>query len=366
MSGNGQANPFANGILGVAFTNNNAGGAFQLTFNAPATAALPADAREVLYANRIGRDSLSPGANSAFSINNGTNRVYSPPGSEALELQNFPDLLPIADFRGSASGIASARAGSPTYIGFNDVVSAQGATPIYGFGGGGGLFVNTVGSGAAVFASFGLESLTEGFYTYTPTGSTTPVLAWRGRRSEIIHNVTDALRTATVTGRVVDDNNSPVTDALIRVTNPALPNAPLVPGGVAPAQGTALTDADGNYQVTGLLGGFVVVEAFRAGYYTQVSAGNVVHGGSRATVNLVREKRQGPDNSAVSEIPTCHRHRKPVDNVFKAACSNRMMSPRFRTFRFWHIMPKPLRRKCATSALSPSHRTVASAMRAAH
>jgi hypothetical protein len=291
LAGNGQSNEFLNQILGVGFTSDNAGGAFQLNVNTPGFN--PAQ-RGAFLANRIGRDSLTPGANSAFSQGNGgtSPRSYSPPGSEALDLQNFEDLLPFTTWRGSASGNASARAGGPLFVGFNDVVTAQTATPIYA--GAGGMFVNPVASGGtAVFASFGFESLTEGFYNYQPMGSPV-ILAWRGRRSGIMHNITDALRTATITGRVLDDNNSPVTDALIRVADSSVglgigndPANPII------AQGTALTDADGNYQVTGISGGFILVEAFKAGYYTQVSTGNVVHGASRATVNLI-VKRASP------------------------------------------------------------------------
>ncbi len=296
LAGNGQANTFLNQVLGVGFASDNAGGAFQLTVNAPGLPGTPVIPRNLLLANRIGRDSLAPGVASAFHLHNGTLRSYSPPGSEALDLQNFEDLLPFTDWRGSASGIASARAGGPLFNGFNDVVTAQTATPIAGFAGNGGMFVNLAGTGGtAVFASFGFESLTEGFYTYSL--GAVPVLAWRGRRSGIMHNITDSLRTATITGRVLDDNNSPVTDALIRISN----NRQGLGVGTAPnligAEGTGLTDSDGNFQVTGLNGGFVLVEAFKAGFYTQVSTGNVVHGGSRATVNLI-VKRAGPGRLA--------------------------------------------------------------------
>ncbi len=284
LAGNGQANPFVNQVLGVSFVNNNAGGIFQLGYNAPTP--VSALTKSGYLTARIGKDSLNSGANSAFHI--ATPRGYSPPSSEPLDLENLPGLIPAMDYRGSASGIGAARSGT-LFSGFEDVVQATSPTTsqIYGYAGGGGLFVNALGNGGTtVFASFAFESLTEGFYSYTPTGATTATLAWRGRRSEIMHNITDALRTATVTGRLLDDNNSPVTDALVRV---------FVTGRKAtdPSQGTALTDGDGNYQVAGLEGGFFLVEGFKTGYYTQVSSGNVVHGGSRATVNLIL-KRAGP------------------------------------------------------------------------
>ena len=137
------------------------------------------------------------------------------------------------------------------------------------------------------FASFGFESLTDGFYSYQEPGTDVPPsLGFRGRRAEIMHNITCSLRTSSITGRILDNNNSPVNDALIRV-------AADVAGLKNKALGVALTDADGNYQVTGLPPGFLIVEAFKQGYYTQVSTGNVVHGASRATVNLA-VKKAGP------------------------------------------------------------------------
>ncbi|MBC8137063.1 MAG: carboxypeptidase regulatory-like domain-containing protein, partial [Fibrella sp.] len=333
LAGNGQSSPFVNQVLGVGFNSNNVGGAFQLTVNTPALDITPPFnlvQRGSFLANRIGRDSLTPGVNSAFHINGGTIRNYSPPGSEPLDLQNLEDLLPASDWRGSASGTASARAGGPLFNGFNDVVTAQGAptTPIYGYGGGGGMFVNPNPSGGtAVFASFGFESLTEGFYTYTPPGAPSATLAWRGRRSEIMHNITDSLRTATITGRVLDDNNSPVTDALIRVANANIGLGVGTAPDLIPAEGTALTDGDGNYQVTGIAGGFVLVEAFKAGFYTQVSTGNVVHGASRTTVNLI-VKRAGPgrlagiQNTAVAPLnktrPGPNNTTRTVGGVFES------------------------------------------------
>ena len=70
--------------------------------------------------------------------------------------------------------------------------------------------------------------------------------------------------TATVRGRVVlDEDGTPIRHATVMVSTPGMA---LARGLLMPGQGTAVTDDDGSFVVTGLPGGSVVMLASKAGY----------------------------------------------------------------------------------------------------
>ncbi len=141
--------------------------------------------------------------------------------------------------------------------------------------------------GKVVYSSVGFESVAQEFYQYTATGAPAATLATKGRRSILMHNITESFRTGTITGRIIDQNNSPVSNALVRIVSD------IASVNIGEANATAITDADGNYQAVGVPPGFYVVFVYKSGFYTQHDAGNNVHGGWRATTNLVL-KRANP------------------------------------------------------------------------
>jgi len=230
-----------------------------------------------------------------YSESTATVPTYNPPSTGPLELMNIPGLNPPGGWRGDASFLAPTNVGGPNYLGFIDQITTSGANSksIYTYNGltTSAMVFNQFGTGEVVFAAFGFESLSNGWYAYTPQGSQDPIQANHGRRAEIMHNITCSFRTGFISGRILDDNGSPVSNALIIAnTNP---NALAT----SKALGTALTDANGNYTIQGLLPGTYYLEADRAGYYRQSSTGNTFHGGSHASVNLTL-KRANPGRLA--------------------------------------------------------------------
>ena len=75
-----------------------------------------------------------------------------------------------------------------------------------------------VKQGKIVYSAAGFESISQGWFTYT-IGTQTFVSTY-GRRAELMFAIGSLFRTGTITGRVIDDNGSPVNDALVR----AVPN----------------------------------------------------------------------------------------------------------------------------------------------
>lgn len=143
-----------------------------------------------------------------------------------------------------------------------------------------------VPQGKVVYAACGFESIGQGWYTYTPQGGQVAFIASLGRRSELMFAIGSLFRTGTITGRVIDNNGSPVNGALVRA----------VFGGAnfnQKAAGTALTDDAGNFQIVGLQPGFYSIFASSAGFFTQHDTGTFVHGGVQTSAN-VQLKKAGP------------------------------------------------------------------------
>jgi hypothetical protein len=133
--------------------------------------------------------------------------------------------------------------------------------------------------GKVVYASAGFESIGMGWYT---AGDPALILTY-GQRAKLMFAIGSNMRTGTITGRIIDNDGAPVSDALVR----AVPN---VANDTVRAAGTAVTDNNGNFQITGLQPGFYVIFGYRAGFYTQHNLGNTVHGGWRSQASVALKK----------------------------------------------------------------------------
>ena len=267
LAGNGQTSSFFTSTLNAQFVSDSANGATSI---APGAASL------------INNDAFGGTAQHVYSQHN-TNapNSYSPPNSGAINIvhENLPGNG--VGWIGDASFAADAQAGNPVFSGSLDVVAPiNGAVAEYTYGGGAAMVSSSnANGGRVVYSAVGFEGLSNEFYIY----GTNPIISPQGRRAEIMHNITCDFRTGIISGRLLDQNGNPVTDALVRAirTNSAESS---------PAAGTGFTDSNGNYQIIGLQPGSYFVFGYRASYYTQKSATTTVHGASRATINLVLRK----------------------------------------------------------------------------
>jgi hypothetical protein len=159
-----------------------------------------------------------------------------------------------------------------------DVISTKGsAVPLFNFtvGGNPGYILNNLSSGGkVVYSSVGFESMSNNWYTY-PTN----VMGNKGRRAEVMFNIGSWFRTGRITGRLIDDQGAPIGDALVRAISNGNPTAKAV--------GTALTDQNGYFTITGLppAGGYEVY-GYKQGYYTQHTSAISLHGGSVNDISL--------------------------------------------------------------------------------
>lgn len=259
LAGNGQGNAFYSGTLRAQFVAD-AGGSGAATINAVGTSVL-------------NRDSW-PQDRHAFGQFDGTNWVYSAPLS-----------APLANFQTTGSGTGDASRTSDTGLAFVDSIAPlTGATLEYTYNNGAGALISntTTNGGRVYYAGFGFESIGFDWYIQTPSGGTIPIIFNRARRTEIMTNFLLANRTGTISGRLIDDNGSPVADALVRATQ-----------GGASAVGTALTDASGNFIIQGLPIGRYNISGYRQGFYTQHGAGYIVQAANDTKVSL-KLKRANP------------------------------------------------------------------------
>ena len=308
LAGNGQSNAFFTNILKARFVNDNAaGGAAGLVVSGDPTTTPDQ------YVGQIHHDAWDPAtANHAYGIITGGTPffVYTPPDVSA---NNNPVLRINNGFAGVAVGDASQT--SSAGFGYLDSATAVASlqtpaapgNPIppdsvnqfsYSNGGGPTIIVSSfpagtsavgiprpydatlasVPQGKVAYCAMGFESVSLGYYAYsTPAGA---FLANLGRRAEVMHNINCSFRHGTILGRIVDNNGSPVNNALVRAVYNGIGGEPNA------AAGTALTDENGNFQIVGLEPGFYVIFGYKSGFYTQHNLGNTVHGGWRAATNL--------------------------------------------------------------------------------
>lgn len=192
-------------------------------------------------------------------------------GSPAPPAYALPGVTPTAGTENAAL-IASAVGVNASPVGLNPPYNAANSLSLVG---------------KTAYSAEGFESVSQGWYVDNNVFFTV------GRRAEIMHNITCSFRTGTLIGRIIDNDGSPVSDALVR----AIPNATNDAGS---ASGTALTDANGNFQVVGLQPGYYVLFGYQAGYYTQHDLGRTVHGGARSATTF-QLKKAGP--GSLSGVP---------------------------------------------------------------
>ena len=261
LAGNGQSNTFYNTVLNAQFQADDG-------------------ANTSLFANPVGatpfnNDSWQPLA-LAYAHFDGTNWVYSPPRQ-----------LPLAYLGPDPNGRSDASWASETWGAYVDSITAgSGATREYTYTNGNTAAIRNVnGNGGIVYyLAFGFESLTNDWYTFSRTvGSTSnTMIANHGRRAQIMTNFILEGRTGMIAGQVIDDNGSPVGDALVRATV-----------GAGAAIGTALTDSSGNYIIQGLKPGSYNLDGYKQGFYTQHATGTLVQAANTTRAQL-KLKRANP------------------------------------------------------------------------
>ena len=274
-SGGNQASPFFDNVLQASFINDDANDRF-------ITASGSAGSNP--YSLSIQKDPWSRGQH-AYGHFASPFYVYFPPNQNPTDLILTNITADFANNRGDASFTARALGGR------NDLVAPKATStkgPLanlpsayaeFNYGGGTAMIHSYYGSslGQVVYAAFGFESLSNNLQANSATGAL--LLLNLGRRAEIMHNFTCSTRTGTLVGRIIDNNGQPVVGALVR----AVPN---IASEATLASGTALTDASGNYNITGLTPDQYVIFGYKPGYYTQHSSNAIMHGASRAQINL--------------------------------------------------------------------------------
>lgn len=276
LAGNGQSNDFFTNTLKASFVGDNSG-ATSLTSAAPT----------VLTHDSWGTSGLQ----SAYGeTTDGLSWAYSPLDSRPLLLNTY--------FSGSGVGDAS-RTSDPSGLAKMDVIAPlAGATTEFGYNSGGAGIISSknTNGGAVIYASFGIESISQDWYLWTLSGTDQVQVANRGQRAKLITNFSMGYRTGTLTGRFIDEQGSPVSDALVRAVSGAE---------TAPAAGTAITDGNGFFQIDGIDGGAYAIYGYKAGYYTQHTSGQGVHGTGRQSISLVLKRANpGKLTSITTVAPT--------------------------------------------------------------
>lgn len=283
LSGNGaQSNTFYTGTLNAQFQRDYTGGTFSAQPPGIGTIRVSQITRDPFI-----RADGTFGAQRAYGGRTGATAPYNPPSSGTLRIsKRFPLTGEVANAQ--ADGAATSDP-SFSYIDESTLGSLTGGRTGAEFSYGGSQLIRTdfTGGGTTVFFPIGFESIGNEWYTYTPPGTgQPPLIANRGRRAEIMGNVTGSLRTATISGKLIDEQGSAVAGALVRA----------VRGGDNPAQvasGTAITDGGGNFTIVGLDADLYFVYGYSPGFYTQQVQFTVTQGGAIARLNL-RLKRAAP------------------------------------------------------------------------
>jgi hypothetical protein len=134
----------------------------------------------------------------------------------------------------------------------------------------------------AVFIPVGLEGINPEFFTAPNT------IILKNRRTEIMHNIGDYLRTGRIIGNVRSVNASTgATQPLKGVFVRAVSNH------TGKTASTALTLSDGSYVLPGLdATGSYTIDAVKAGFLTQHGTGDIFHGGYQTRVDLFMTEAQ--------------------------------------------------------------------------
>jgi Carboxypeptidase regulatory-like domain/FlgD Ig-like domain/WD40-like Beta Propeller Repeat len=205
----------------------------------------------------------------------GTVIPNDPPGASDFYLQTPPSGSPLR-YYGAPNPVS---ADGVQFLG-TSTLDASDYDATYGETGAAGITWVTDNSAApivskAVFIAFGLEAVNP-----EKTGTVT----LKNRRAEIIHNVSDYLRTGRIVGIVKDLNgNAPLKGVFLR----ALSNHRLNADGSAFVYSTTYTLSDGSYVLDGLdTYGSYTIDAFKPGYITSHGQGGLFHGGYQSKVDF--------------------------------------------------------------------------------
>jgi Carboxypeptidase regulatory-like domain/FlgD Ig-like domain len=263
LAGNGQSNAFYSGTLKARYVADNGGNGAQ-SIVAVGTTTLNNDAW--------------PNDQHLYGQFDGTNWVYSAPRTAPISATGITGSGPGDGSR--VSNTSGTQGATQAFV--DSIAPLTGATLEYNYDNGAGALISstTTNGGRVYYAGFGFESIGNEWYTQT-VGSTT-VIFNRARRAEIMTNFLLANRTGTISGRIIDDNGSPVADALVRAIQ-----------GTGAAVGTALTDASGNFIIQGLPIGTYNLSGYRQGFYTQHGSGYIVQAANDTKVSL-KLKRANP------------------------------------------------------------------------
>ncbi len=288
LSGNGtQSNSFYTGTLNAAFNRDYVSGTFSIQPFTLASTLVTQITKDPFI-----RADGTFGVQRAYGGWTGGDSPYSAPSTTSVSKR---DPLAGEDAAVQADGSATSDP-SFTYIDDARLGTASGTTRAraeFTYGTSQMLRTDFTNGGASVYFPLGLESLGHSWYTWTPPGTGQPLLiANRGRRAEIMGNVTGGLRTGTITGRLIDEQGSPVVGALVRAMRGS---DNLVNGGgqQIKAAGTAITDGSGSFTMVGLEPDLYFVFGFSPGFYTQQVQFVTTQGGAIGRI-LLRLKRAAP------------------------------------------------------------------------
>ncbi len=204
-------------------------------------------------------------------------RVYSPPSAGSIYTW-FPDAMTPKNY-GAQNNF------SPDAIAFiPEVKDLAGIDGRFAGAGSPVIVWRTVkGAGSqkeqrSVYSSIAWESIHPEFYS-----PGTNLQASRGRRAEMIHNVGDYLRTGRIIGAIRDVNGAtPIQGAFIRVTS-----------AYSGTVGTAVSQTDGSYVITGLIpDGVYTVDGYRKGFTATHIDRVLFHGGYQSRTDLFLQKAQ--------------------------------------------------------------------------
>ena len=173
-------------------------------------------------------------------------------------------------------------------------------------------FTNTANApykSKVVFSPFGWEGITPEYYLIVTT------MVLKNRRTEMLHNVGDYLRTGRIIGSIRDVNGAtPLNRVFVRAVSQDQ-NIPVNQRTVA----TAYTQADGTYTLNGLdANGLYAIDAVLPGFLTQHGTSTFFHGGWRTRLDLFLTKAQ-PGN--VRGLVTTASAGTPVPGVIVVATS---------------------------------------------
>lgn len=116
--------------------------------------------------------------------------------------------------------------------------------------------------------------------------TTGPVMHFRNRKAQIMHNAFCWMRTGSVIGTVRDvEGGNPLPNVLVRLANKA-------PNGVKVWAFTALSSADGSFNMNGVESGAYEISAVKPGYTIQKRAPTHIHGGFRDDIGLRMTKAE--------------------------------------------------------------------------